>query len=174
MSGNDRTLVGIVVGVVVLVVVAFVAVRLRPEPTYREDGSPEAAAHNYLLAMERGEWARAYGYLAPTLRCYPASAEVFADDITQDAWLRDFDNVELRVESATIERDIAVVTVRESRFWTGGLFQSSQTTSSFEMKLQRTADGWRIERSDRFWWWNWSDPGDGPCRQGRVPKPARP
>ena len=174
MSANDRTLVGIVAGVVVLVVAALAVVRLRPEPTYREDGSPEAAAHNYLLAMERGEWARAYGYLSPSLPCYPASAEVFADDITQDAWLRNFDNVELRVEDATTEGDVAVVTVRESRFWTGGLFQSSQTTGTFEMKLQRAPDGWRIVRSDSYWWWGWSDPGDRPCREGRVPRPAAP
>jgi len=174
MSGNDRSLIGIIAGVVVLVVVAFVAVRSRPQPTYREDDAPEAVAHNYLLAMEHEEWARAYGYLSPSLPCYPESSAMFADDITQDPWIRDFDSVELRVQSANVEGDIAVVTVRETRFMTEGLFQSSQTTRDFEMKLQREADGWRIVRSDAYWWWNWSETGGRPCREGRSLKPAAP
>lgn len=172
MSGHDRTLAAIVAGVVVLVVVALVAVRARPAPTYRDDDTPEAVAHNYLLAMERQEWSRAYGYLSPSLRCYPESAEMFADDVTQNEWIRAFDNVELRVQESTVEGDIALVTVRETRFWTGGLFQSGQSTNDFEVKLQREADGWRIVRSDNYWWWMWHDPGDQPCRTGRTDKPV--
>lgn len=172
MSGHDRTLAAIVAGVIVLVVVALVAVRARPEPTYRDEDAPEAVAHDYLLAMEREEWSRAYGYLSPSLRCYPESAEMFADDVTREPWLRDFDNVELRVMDAKIEGDVALVTVRQTRFWTGGLFQSGQDTSEFEMKLQREADGWKIVRSDGFWWWMWHDESNQPCRTGRSAKPV--
>lgn len=172
MSGSDRSLALIVAGVVVLVVAALAAVRLRPEPAYRDADTPEGVTHDYLLAMERQEWSRAYGYLSPGLPCYPESAEVFVDDVTEQGFVRDFENVELRVEGASVEGDVALVTVQETRYWTGGLFDSGQSTSDFEVKLQREADGWKIVRADRYWWWTWHEPGDAPCRTGRTVRPV--
>ena len=173
MPTNDRFLLGIVAGVVLLVVLAFAAARLQPEPSYLPEGSPEASAHNYLLALEREDWSRAHGYLSPSLICYPATAAVLIDDLSEEgARNRDFEGVELRVGATSVEGDLALVTVREARYWTGGLFDSGQSTSDFEMKLRREADAWRILRSDRYWWWAWSDGSEGSCRQDRVPPPA--
>ncbi len=177
MSSNDRFLAAIVAGVLVLVVVAFAAARLRPEPEYRSDDSPEAAAHNYLLALQREDWERAQALLSPSLPCYPESPEVLLDDLSEgNRWLRDFDNLELQVESSSVEGDVALVTVRETRFWTGGLFDSGQSSRDFEMKLVREAGTWRLAQSDSYWWWMWSDPPPEGCRRDGVvdPRPIQP
>ncbi|MCB0216514.1 MAG: hypothetical protein H6648_03515 [Caldilineae bacterium] len=172
MASNDRFLVAIVAGVSLLVVVAFAVARLQPEPSFRPDGDPESAAHNYLLALERQDWPRAYGYLSPSLVCYPATAAQFVDDLSEDnRWLREFEGVELRVVDSSVQGDVALVTVRETRYWSGGLFDSGQSSNDFEMKLIRESGIWHLTRSDQYWWWGWSDAVEGRCREGRVPLP---
>jgi hypothetical protein len=71
MKSTDKFLIGIVVGIVLLVVAAFVITLARPEPTYQVEGTPESVAHNYLLALQKEDYQRAYGYLSPTLKGYP-------------------------------------------------------------------------------------------------------
>jgi hypothetical protein len=41
MKSNDRFLIGIVVGVLLLVIISFVVVLRQPLPTYRPDDTPE-------------------------------------------------------------------------------------------------------------------------------------
>ena len=77
MKDTDRFLLGMVAGILALVVVAFVLVLRQPEPTYRDDDSPAAAVHNYLLATHRKEFERAYEYLSPTVAGYPETEEAF-------------------------------------------------------------------------------------------------
>lgn len=167
MKTDDRFLIGITLGIVVLVVAALVVVRMRPAPEYMDEDTPEAAAHNYLLALQREDWARAHAGLAPTLACYPATVEVFFDDLSAQPYQRDFDNVTLRVESSTVEGDSAIVTVRQTRFQTGGLFSSGQYTQDFEMSLNRVDGTWRVTRSDQHWLWFWHDPSEQSCDEMR-------
>ncbi len=99
-QGTDRYLFGIAAGVVLLLVVAVAVVLLRPEPTYQADDSPEDVAHNYLLALIKADYERAYGYLSPTLDGYPESVAKFTQDIEWSASLAADQEPALAVESS--------------------------------------------------------------------------
>jgi hypothetical protein len=151
VKNTDKFLIGIVVAVLLLVVAALAVTRLRPEVTYQADDGPEGVAHNYLLALQRGEYERAYGYLSPTLEGYPASEGAFAASVLQARWaFRRDEDVTLVVESHVVAGDRAAVQVRESRFRSGGLFGTSSYTTRFEMSLQREDTGWKVIESEAY------------------------
>jgi len=172
---NDRFLIGIIAGVAVLVVAAFAIALSHPAPAYRDDDTPEAAAHNYFLALQRKDYTRAWGYLAPTLPGYPKSVEDFRRDVTAHGWPDDLANVELRVDKATLSAGgtNADVTGQRTDYYNRGLFDSGQSTDTFTLFLRREGGSWKILSSDELWWYCWSNPDDS-CHPGRVPEPARP
>lgn len=149
---NDRFLIGIVAGVLLLVIIAFVVVLQRPLPTYQTDDTPEGVVHNYLLALRQGDFDRAYGYLSPSIVSYPASAAEFALDVDQRRWeFRLDENITLVVDSARISGERAVTVVQETTFYDGGLLNSNQYTRSFSMTLERSADRWLITQGESYW-----------------------
>lgn len=158
MKSSDKFLVGIVVGIVLLIVAAFVVTLTRPEPTYQAEDSPEGVTHNYLLALQKQDYRRAYGYLSPTLEGYPASAERFAEDVGDSSYrFRLDEDTTLAVESARVTGNRAVAKVRESRFHSGDLFDSSQHTTVFEVKLQIEDGEWKIVDADYYFFRCWKD-----------------
>lgn len=166
MKSADKYLVLIVIGVVVLLVVAFSFALLRPKPTYQEEDTPEGIANNYLFALQQGDFERAYGYLSPTIKHYPASITAFTEDIHNNRWRFNLDSKQkpsLQVESAQVIKDRATVTVQKASFYAGGLFSSGSYTSTFTMTLVRDRKGdgaWKIETADDYWVWCWdSDAG---------------
>jgi len=61
---QDRFLVGILLGIGVLVVISLALFFVRREQAvYLPDGSPEAAVHNYVLALQERDFQRAHAYL---------------------------------------------------------------------------------------------------------------
>ncbi|MEK7276455.1 MAG: hypothetical protein AAB427_03825 [Chloroflexota bacterium] len=159
MKNTDKFLTGIVIAVVLLVGAAFAVALLRPKPVYQSEDAPEGVAHNYLLALQQGDYERAYGYLAPTVEGYPPSAEAFAENVHDYEWMFRLDeaSITLVVESARVTGDRATVTVRETRFSQGGLFESSQSSDTFEMRLGHDVSVWRIIGSDAYWAYCWDD-----------------
>ena len=161
MKTTDKFLTGIVIGIVVLVVVAFAFALLRPEPAYLPDGTPDAAAHNYLLALQQSDYERAYQYLSPSLRGYPESAEEFATNVEDNSWNFRLDqgSVSLEVTSTAVTGNRATVRVLETRFNENGLFDSSQYTDTFEMHLERSSSeaDWKIIDSNSYWAWCWDN-----------------
>ena len=78
MKGVDRFLLAIVAGIIVIAVAAVVVVVSRGgDVTYRPDDTPDGAAFNYLLALQRGDHERAYGYVSPSIKNYPTSVGAF-------------------------------------------------------------------------------------------------
>ena len=73
MKSTDKFLISIVIGIMLLVVVAFGIAFLRPEPTYQSEDTPEGVVHNYLMALQREEYYRAYSHLSPVIPGYPDS-----------------------------------------------------------------------------------------------------
>jgi len=160
MKSTDKFLIGIVVGVILLVVVAFVVALAQPKPTYQSEDTPEGVAYNYLFALQQEDYARAYSYLSSALRGYPPSAEKFTKSITDNAWtFRRDGSPTLNVESARVSSNRATISMRERRFGGGGLFSSSEYTSSFEMQLVRESGRWKIESSQRYWLRCWDQTG---------------
>ena len=62
---QDRFLTGILVGIGLLVVVALAVFFTRKDSqTYVPDDTPEGVVHNYVLALLKKDYEKAYGYLA--------------------------------------------------------------------------------------------------------------
>jgi hypothetical protein len=154
MKRSDKFLIGIVAGIALLVVVAFVVALLRPPPAYRAEDTPEGIAHNYLLALQQGDYDRAYGYLSPGIPGYPSSVEAFIYDISDNSWqFRELEtgSVSITVETARVADNRATVSVRETQFYRGGIFESSQRTQRFNMQLRQEEGIWRIYDAESYW-----------------------
>ncbi len=152
MNGSNKFLFGIVFGVVLLVIVAFSVVLLRPEPTYLDDGAPDGAAHNYLLALQQGDFERAYQYI-PTAFKYPTDADDMADDARQNKWFFETGgDYALAVESVNQKSaDEAIVTVRKTTFYNEGLFGSYEDSRTFTMQMTREEGVWKVSDADLYW-----------------------
>jgi len=108
-------------------------------------------AHNYLVALQKEEYERAYSYLSPSLDGYPASAEEFAEHVQDDSWrFRLNADATLSVESAKITGSLATVRVGESHFRSGDLFDTDQSISFFAMGLQLEDGEWKIVDADYY------------------------
>jgi len=61
---QDRFLLGILVGIALLMVIAVGLFLLRPGvQEYGPEDTPQGVVRNYVLALDNGDYARAYGYL---------------------------------------------------------------------------------------------------------------
>jgi len=151
MKSTDKFLIGIVAAIVLLIIAALVVTLTQPEPTYQAEDTPEGVAHNYLMALNKEEFDRAYGYLSPVLAGYPASAGKFAEHVQDYSWsFRLNVDTTLLVESARITGNQGIVRVRESRFRGGDLFDSGQSTSVFDVELRLEDEEWKIVDADYF------------------------
>ena len=152
MKSTDKFLIGIVAGIGLLVVVAFLVVLTRPEPEYQDGDSPEAIVHNYLLALRQGDYERALEYLSPNLKGYPEDAQAFADDVDDSYSFRlDDRDVTIETQSATIRGNTATVEVLETSFSGGGLFSSGNYDRRFDMKLRQENGAWKLVDGDQYW-----------------------
>jgi hypothetical protein len=150
-KSSNRLLIAIVIGAVVLVVIAIGVTLLQPEPDYLPEDTPEGVAHNYLFALEKGEYQRAYSYLSPNLPGYPLSLEIFTESIEDNSYRFRLDrDTTLRVDSVDSDGDKASVTIIENIFYSGGILGSNEYSDSFKMKLQLEDGEWKISESDGY------------------------
>jgi len=157
MKSTDKVLIGIVAGIILLIIVAFVVALAKPEPTYQAEDTPEGVAYNYLLALQKEEYDRAYGYLSPKITGYPASLETFIKHVHNNSWRFRLNNNEttLSIESKIVVGNNATVTVRETRFRGSDLFDSGQSINTFDMELRLESGEWKIVHSDYYFAWCW-------------------
>lgn len=160
MLRSDSFLVAIVAGVLLLVVVAFGVTLTRPEPTYRAGAEPEDVAYNYVLALQRKDYPRAYGSLSPSLKGYPASADAFAADVQRNRWSFSPESGTISVDRAETSGQQAQVWLRITSFQQGGLLDTAPSARTSLLTLRREAGAWRITASDSYWLWCW-DQSDG-------------
>lgn len=155
-KSSNRLLIAIVIGAVVLVGIAIGVTLLRPEPDYLPEDTPEGVAHNYLFALEKGEYQRAYSYLSPTIQGYPLNLETFTENIEESAFSFHLeDDTTLRVESGTTTGNNATITINETIFYSGNMFGSNEYTNTFKVKLRLEDGEWKIIDSDRYFAWCW-------------------
>ncbi len=161
MKGSDKMLWLIVGAVVVLVVAAFVLVLLRPEQDYVADDDPQGVVHNYLLALRRGDYEKAYSYLAPDLQI--DDLEEFIDSVEDRRWAFQMgSNVALSIEDSRLSKDdSARVTVRK-QVTNNELLGSGQRSDDFSVFLRSENGLWRIYRSQDYWNSCWDE--DSNCQ----------
>ncbi len=164
MKGSDKFLIAMVGGIVLLVIAALVITLNRPEPTYMPEDTPQGIAHNYLLALEKEEYERAYGYLSPDLENYPSTMNAFTREITDNPWqFRTNTDATLAVGETIIIGDFATATIYENRFRDGdlfdGVFDSGPNSYAFDMDLEMIAGEWKIVDSHYYFasCWNHED-----------------
>jgi hypothetical protein len=164
MKGTDKFLIGIVTGIVLLVVVVFLVVLLRPEPEYLDEKTPEDVAHNYLLALQKGDYERALGNLSSSVVNVPKDVDEFIEDIDNCSWrFRDLDrDTSLIVVSADIRGERAEVQIKQTVFYSGDMFDSDLYESEFEMTLKQQNDVWKLINGDNYWCYCWNEKGG--CR----------
>ncbi len=159
MKSTDRFLIGVVIGAIVLVGAAVAIALLRPPPTYQPDDTPAGVSYNYLLALRKKDFARAYGYLSPGLPGYPRSADDFVKHVEQNTWMFDQSGsraFEIQSTQVTGENR-ASVTVREQRFYEGDLFDSRSSFSTFDLRLRQDGGVWKIYFGDSYWLSCWEN-----------------
>lgn len=158
MKTSDKYLIFIVAGILILVAAAAAVTLLRPRPTYQADDTPEGVVHNYLLALQREDYARAYGYLSPGLPGYPKDADAFTDTIQNYSWSfgASGSTVTFQVDPEVVTGDRATVQVQTTVFREGGLLDSDEYTSELDFRLQREGQSWKLISADRYWAWCWS------------------
>jgi hypothetical protein len=157
MQRTDKLLIGLVTGIVVVVLAALASLWLRPPPAYLADDTPEHIAHNYLLAMQQADHARAYSYLLPTLAGYPSRLDAFTTQVENNRW--QFHLVQgattFDVQPAVVSGDSARVPVRQRVFYQGGLFGSGNYEDTFIILLRRLSPGpgpdWQVVDAGRIW-----------------------
>ncbi len=158
MKGSNKFLVGMVIGIVVLIVAALVVVMTRPAPTFRAEDTADGVAYNYLLALQQRDYERAYGYISPDINCYPFNTDRFVSELNR---FDSLDESSFSVDSAFVVTGQYVnVSVQQTRFSQGDLLDSSQRTYSFDIRLKRDGDTWKITKADRYWSWRWSRSGN--------------
>ena len=151
---TDKYLIGIVVGSIVLVITSIFMVQSLPEPSFKDGVSPESVAHNYLLALHQDDYVRAYSYLSMQLDGYPKTADEFEDLVLNNSWdfrIDDNDNVQTEVIEVDIEDDRARVLVRETTFYSGGIFSDGYDLSTFRMTLRLDNEVWKIRSASQYW-----------------------
>jgi len=171
---STKFLFAIAVGVVILVAALLISALLYFERfQYQADDTPEGVVHNYLLALRRQDYKRAYGYLWPSLRGYPADLDQFAADAVRleaDVnrppydfnWYKE--DASLTVKSVEILDDYARVDVTRTKLHAGGLFDNGQNSYTFLVSLQRLDGAWKISWAEWYWYSCWSSPGIPGCR----------
>ncbi len=153
---QDKFLLGIVIGIVLLVVVTLAVAFNQPEAAYQPDDTPGGVVHNYVLAIQDEDYARAYGYISPTLRGYPPNTVAFTNDLKNHTWNNSsFES--LAIDSSTVEGADARVTLSVLSFYSGDLFSSGQNSYTLDFVLKLEAGGWKITNADNYFPWCWNE-----------------
>lgn len=171
---SDRFLTFILIGIGVLVIMALALFFIRQgSQDYIADNSPAGVTHNFILALVRADYERAYGYMSdsaskPTLDQFRVSFLSAQSNLT---------DVSVQVGSADIAGDtanVAVILIYSS----GNLFNgANRQPQTGQLTLQNGA--WKIVQMPYpFWDYNWGQPvpsGKAPFAPAQpVPAPLQP
>ena len=170
-SASDKLLVAIVVAILLLIIVAFVIVSRRPDPQFQAQNTPEGVDHDYLLALQLGDYELAYSFLSPEI-AYPADVNEFYDSLRDRPWeFTVSDNFSQVIESTErISENSVAIVVREI-YNTNSLFAGENYYDTFRMRVEDNGDGWKLVSGERYWSTCWGE--ENKC-QDNLPRPREP
>ena len=156
MRQTDKFLLAIVGSVVILIAAAFALILLRPEPQYRSDDSPEAAVHNYLLALQQEAYERALDEISHDVPNRPQDGNEMEWAISQNSWQFDrYGDPALVISSSRVSGDHATVTLAETR--SGGIFPGDVSSQEIVMRLKQDENGWKLIGGKAYWSEDWEE-----------------
>ncbi len=150
---QDRFLIGILVGIAVLVVIALTLFFIRrSEARYTTDDTPQGVIQNYVLALQKKEFEKAYAYLQEG-KNKPDFAKFREYFITS---FESYNRAGLTFGTSSITGDSAFVTVIIQRNYGGPFVERSTFNETVDLVRQNNA--WKIRRfPNPFWGYDWYD-----------------
>lgn len=147
MSSN-RTLLGIVAGVIALVALTVAVVLLggEGEPQRFPPDSREAAMQGYLAAWDERDATTAYGYLSERIRAKTSLEEYrrAADEFAAYGMPPNGPDRRVVIDGVTAVGSHTVVHLTVEEFYTDGLTQSVSSWK-LDVTMVRDPDGWKID-----------------------------
>jgi hypothetical protein len=162
---KDRFLIGILVGIGALAVLAIVLFATRQsQTTYVADDNPAGVVQNYVLAIYKMDYPRAYGYLVdgqnkPSLSSFRQAFTVQRFDIS---------NYGLQVGDVTISSDDATVSVTLINAGNGPFNDVNRSIQT--AVLRRQSGAWKIDNMP-YPYWDYSWYQVPPTPQKAIPAP---
>jgi hypothetical protein len=157
---QDRFLVGILIGIAVLIVVALTVFFSRKDNlNYVADSTPEGVVQNYVVALHKRDFEKAYGYLAdlenkPTLEQFHQSFLNHSISPT---------NAGLEVGKAEISGDSASVSLGII-YSPNDPFSNGYRNTEYA-QLVRQKGAWKIKQMPyNFWAYDWYQPTPFPVK----------
>ncbi len=149
---QDKFLTGILIGIGALILLALVLffVRRDSKRDYVADSTPDGVVHNYVLAVLKKDYQKAYGYLAdlehkPTYEEFRQS--FFNGNINTN-------NVGVDVGAVEINNDEATVTL--SMYYNNNDPFSSRYSTPDRALLVKQNGEWKLNSMPyQFWSYNW-------------------
>lgn len=160
MKGTDKFLIGIIAGIGLLVVVALVVTLSKPEETYQNENTPESVVHDYLLALQKKDYVKAYSFISSSIPGYPRTEGKFVSDIDNYAWnLYAINNHSFSIDSreVKVKGENATVVVGATSLGGRSLVDSRQNYRTFQVDLKQVKGEWKITHSDQYFAYCWSD-----------------
>lgn len=156
---NDKFLIGIIIGIVILVIVAIGVVLTRSQAeAYVADDSPAGVVHNYFLAVQRQDHDKAYSYLSDEIKAKPD----LNDFILAVENYGNQPESSLKIDETTVAGNRAQVRVAITTYSGGDLFDRGSYTSRDTVHLRATPTGeWKILQFPYpYWGYDWNNPED--------------
>jgi len=149
---QDKFLTGILIGIGALILLALVLFFMRQDSKreYAADSTPDGVVHNYVLAVLKKDYQKAYSYLAdlehkPT---YEEFRQSFFNGGT------DPNNVGMDVGVVEINKDEAVVTL--AMYYNSSDPFSSRYSTPERALLVKQNGAWKLNSMPyNFWNYNW-------------------
>lgn len=158
MQKHDRFFIIIVAGVVVLIVVALVIMFTSNASEYKDDSTPEGAAQNYLLAIQKEDYIRAYNYLSSQISEYPTTLNEFISQLGDRGYsVNSRKEIVFSVESveeAGSEWEVTFTGIRSSG---DSLLGGDQFFNRFTVTVVKESEQWKVKDCSyylffSFWW----------------------
>lgn len=156
---NDKFLIGIVIGIVILVVVAIGVVLTRSQAeAYVADDTPAGVVQNYFLAVQRQDHDKAYSYLSDEIKAKPD----LNDFILTVENYGNQPEASLKIDDTTVEDNRAQVRVAITTYSGGDLFDQGSYTMQDTVHLRAAPTGeWKILQFPYpYWGYDWNNPED--------------
>jgi hypothetical protein len=157
---QDRFLIGILIGIVVLVVLSLALFFTRKDSeSYIADDTPEGVVHNYVVAVHKGDYEKAYSYLSasPSKPTYEIFRKAFITNMVSP------DNVGLEIGSADIRNDNATVTL-STIYNPSDPFSGGSRNSDVALLIKQGGQ-WKLEQMPyNFWAYDWYQPTPAPAK----------
>lgn len=155
---QDRFLTGILVGIAVLVLLSLLVFFLRKDRlTYVDDSTPQGVVQNYIVAVQKQDYEKAYSYLAdlenkPT---YDQFRDAFFSGMVSPS------NAGVEILGSQIDGDRARVEL--SLFFAPSAPLESGARSTENALLVRQGNAWKIRQMPYlFWAYSWYQPASQP------------